>query len=252
MSDEKGFTDQVLNSFKERFTSPYLAFFTTAWIFHNWKLITAILTLDHPFYERIGHLQQFFNTWDLLIHPVWKAGVIFLIYMLLSLIAHYLYSLFKKTVSWIDRHVSKSDQHLKDLSNTYQTAFYAVKNNGMIRVLIDKYPNEVTAKKIAVWVNCYNSDISSNETKKVIEKLEGIAIKNLAAKTGLEIMSVLEELKVVRYWRGAHIFTMKGLYYYCNQNPDIAPLSILETTNEVVNELKKEESSKSDPLIDLE
>lgn len=215
MSDDKGMREQLIDSLKERFSSPYLAFFTTAWIFHNWKLLVALVTLDQSFYERIGHLQQFFNVWDLLWWPLLKAAGIFILYIIISLIAHAIYAWFKYGIGQIDEWVNKTNYHTQERAVVYETALIAFSSSEFLKKHFKNGVQGNDAKAISEWnrdFHLFKSQIQGNISG-LFEQLD--PQKPLIGTNDYQKQKFLDFDLVEKDPDDNYVFTTKGRYFYC-------------------------------------
>ena len=220
-------TSELLNSAKARLASPLLAFFVTTWIFHNWKLITAIFTLKLPYYEFVGRLETFFNHADLLWLPLLKSLIIFILYLLVSLVAHFIYSWFKFALSKIDSKVEKRDLYLNSQYDIYSTAFYVVSNSSFVQeTLKHAVIDERAAKMISSWQKSWQSNKSlENAVEQLVNREPSEAMNSIS---DAELVELVNLDLLTKKSSGDYYMTYKGAYFYQLKKPETSSTSLLE------------------------
>lgn len=198
---------------KERLSSPYIVFFITAWIFHNWKLLIGLFSLKGSFASKVGVLEGYFNVYDLLFYPLLKSAGIFLLYIVVGVLFHFIYGAFKLALGKVDAALDKRDRYLVIENRKYSNAFYALIDNYYLRLLANSSETRLDHEIISMWFEQSNSDLNKEVFKLYEDEITRMRSTEDLNNVDHDLLESLREIGAIKYWGNTPYFTTKGLFF---------------------------------------
>ncbi|MBD3666779.1 MAG: hypothetical protein HUJ16_02390 [Kangiella sp.] len=221
--------------------SPYIVIFITSWIFHNWKLITALITLDLPYYQLIGRLEGFFNLWDLLLWPVTKSLGIYLLFLILTFCTKVAYSFMLYKISEKDDKINDRHAHTERERSKYYTAFFEFGKSDLLQHFYSNKSavNSYLAEKIYTWHKSYEDIMQEPHGSNWLDHFSTRTLNGGVDELGSDYRNFANKYDLIEFNDG-YSLSFKGAYII--EKHKKAPNGKIEP--EIAKKLKKILSSK--------
>lgn len=236
-------SDAIINRVK----SPYIIIFITSWVFHNWQLITALVTLDLPYYQLVGRLEHFFNFRDLLLWPLAKSIGVYILYLVVTYLTKAAYSYTVFCISKTDDKINKRNEYLIQEAKTFRIAFFEFAQSKLLRKIYrdNDCGSSKQAESILMWKESFDDAQKETGIDSLLDHFSDTVLNNNQnSLTGDERTFAIKYDLVSLNKNAQYDLTLKGGYF-------IEKHEGVKSTQYPLPIRKRGEGEVSDKLMDI-